>query len=298
MKEKVISISIIFVILTNFALPTKSQIKIIAGVEGGTYNLIAKDIQSITTVPVEVVPSGGSIDNYNRLLNDTNIAISFLQYDVLLYKKMLQSEETKQIKILVPLFTEEIHLIASVESGITSLKDLQGKKVAIGSPSQGTNITAKLIQFQTQIDWKPVEIDFSDAFVSLLTGAIDAFFFVGGAPVEKFQKFSLEMGEIFRMIPVVDDRLDHAYKKVIIPAGLYPWVNQDIQTYAVQAVLGANISTEASPACEMLTQLLTDLRKNVYSLQRTGHLKWRQVTFNYDNINWSKHNCAKSVFEQ
>lgn len=277
----------------------KAQIKIVSGVMEGSYHRIANDIKErVDEIDIEVIESGGSTFNYDELIASDASLISLMQYDVLIYKNMENAKETNNIKILLPLDYEEIHLVAYKETGITSLEDLEGKKVAIGSPEQGTNITAKLIKQQTGIEWEDVEIGFNDAFVGLLVGTVDAFFFVGAVPVTKLKDLSPEFSNLLNLVPIESPALDRIYDKTRIRAFSYKWSKENINTYAVASVIAVNTKGMTKKQQNNIDKLLIGIRDNMDELKKTGHPKWRRVDFNYDDFELPVYNNVKEIFNQ
>jgi len=270
---------------------------ILSGVEGGSYNLLAKDIKNITNISLDVVTTGGSVFNFKALIanNDTNV--TFLQYDVLLYFKELEPEEKiDNLKILLPMAFEEIHLVTLKDAPINSLKDLKGKRVAKGSLSQGTNVTASLIKIKTETEWVDVDLGFKDTFSALLSGQIDAFFFVGAAPVGKLNELSERSRNLIRLVPIEHPKLEKIYAKRTIKSGTYKWVDYDVNTFSVQSLLVANVLKETEADRANYEKLLTDVKNNLKKLRTEGHPKWKEVDFLFDKINWHIHPVAIKVF--
>ncbi len=287
--------SIVTFILSIAIISADAQIHIYAGVDEGSYNKLAQDIKSITNLEVEIIPTGGSAENYDRLINDTSLCLAFLQYDVLLFKKLQNSQETKNIQIIAPLPYEEIHLITYTDTGIKTLADLEGKTVAIGAPTQGTNITARLIKQQTGMSWTDVESDFNDAFVELFIGAVDALFFVGAAPVVKLRAMSPKLKKLISLASIDNNSLDQIYSKSRIKAFTYKWSDQYVNTYSVRSVLAVNTLNKQHD--KLITQLLQDIKNHTEQLQTTGHPKWRMIDYNFNGIDWTIHPSAIEVFK-
>jgi uncharacterized protein len=90
------------------------------------------------------------------------------------------------IRIIADLFPEEVHVVAARNAHIATIQDLKGKRVSIGAEDSGTIETARALLAAYRIpEWRISESnDPPDvAAQRLLKGEIDAFVFVGGAPV-------------------------------------------------------------------------------------------------------------------
>ncbi len=275
-----------------------SQKIILSGVEGGSYNLLAKDIQKITQVSTEVGTSTGSVYNFNQLIAVNDTDISFMQYDVLKYFRDIENAaDIDKLKVILPLSFEEIHLIVLKDAPINCLADLKGKNVAIGSLTQGTNVTAKLIKHITMTEWVDVDLGFKDVFASLLSGQIDAFFFVGASPVGKLNELSERSKNLIKLVPIENPKLQNIYKPTVIKKGTYRWEDKDIPTFSVQSLLVANTAKETPEEIKSLELLLTDIKNNIEKLRKEGHPKWKEIDFDFSKVKWEIHPSAKKIFD-
>ncbi|MCF8298780.1 MAG: TAXI family TRAP transporter solute-binding subunit [Saprospiraceae bacterium] len=270
------------------SIKASSQIKIVSGFETEIYNQFAQDIKNNTDVPMLIYSTKGSIDNFNRLLSDS-IQIAFMQHDVLLYKSLEFPDIKDYIKMFLPLYYEEIHLITKNNSKINSISDLKGKIVGIGSKNAGSNITANFIKLRTEIDWIDSEIPFDNSFQALLSDSIDAFFFVGAAPANALKSLSKELSNIIKLIPIQDKRLDDIYTKKTIESGTYAWVDDDIKTYTVRSLLVVNTKNIDESMDADIKLLYNDLKENIKGIRKNklSHPKWEQVDFSdRKHIDW------------
>ena len=91
------------------------------------------------------------------------------------------------IRSIAALFPEELHLVVSRDSKIDSVSKLRGKKVSLGAANSGTAITARAVLSAYRVRAKTSNDAADLAARKLLAGKLDAFFFVGGAPVPLVQ---------------------------------------------------------------------------------------------------------------
>ena len=90
------------------------------------------------------------------------------------------------VSVIADLFPEELHLIAAKRSRINSVAGLRGKRVSLGDPASGTIVTARTVLSAYRVPlWrlKAQQLPSDVAADELEKGKLDAFFFVGGAPV-------------------------------------------------------------------------------------------------------------------
>jgi uncharacterized protein len=275
---------------------------IITGTEKGSYQQMGLDIKSIYRNPDSVVLllSTGSLSNFNRLTRDTFVDLAFIQYDLLLHQELLdmqkkRNRKTEKIRVVLPLGVEEIHLVTTKDSKINSLKDLKEKKVAIGVNTSGTYYTATLIKEKVKGEWFPIEKGLDDAITALVRKEIDAFFFVGAAPVNKLVTTSTNY-QNFKLIPLTEKELADYYTPSTISKTTYKWMTDDVQTYGVRLVMVTDISHLYTNDVFHVDNMLEDVKSKIDQLQKTGHPKWKTVDFKFDGINWKIYDGSKRIF--
>ncbi|MCI5210880.1 MAG: TAXI family TRAP transporter solute-binding subunit, partial [Candidatus Electrothrix sp. ATG2] len=165
---------------------------IVTGGTKGTYIQIGYDISRLVKqegIYLKVHPSNGSLDNVADVYERKDVQLGIVQSDVL--ASIGSSGDTqlnkvaKQIKMLFPLYNEEVHILAS--RSITSFSDLEGKIVAIGSEGSGTALTASLLfEIAGVTPSEKKNIGSKKALMLLRSEVIDAMFYISGYPVSLF----------------------------------------------------------------------------------------------------------------
>lgn len=315
----------------NYAkeMPQKPAMTIVSGFEGGSYFTMAKEMQQWTKklygIPqtkevfddngnakteatgdtldfMDVKDSDGSYYNFLKV-SKVNVDVTFLQYDVLLYEdlKDLQRKfkKTEDIRILLPFGYEEIHLITTTESEINEFSDLKKKRVGIGSTLQGTNITAKFLKEKLGKDalWEEVEVTYERSFAALFNGSIDAFFFVGAAPIADLADMPKSRKDKLKLISLPQhEALKDAYGEMVeITPANYSWIDGPVKTYAVQTILVTCILNETPETQAEIKKLLEAIKAN--KDKENIHPNWKKVQFKENpNIEWKYHKTAKAMF--
>lgn len=291
MKKFITIVLAISFVTCNIAL--NAQIELLSGLENGTYYHLAKDIKKVSSQDLKVTNSQGSVENYDRLINDENLRLTFVQYDVLLANEMVNPNIKKHIRVFLPLFIdEEIHLITKRDSEIEDLDDLRGKKVGIGSMNQGTRVTAQLIKNRTGTAWQDVTINSNKAYDALQKGEIDAYFYVGGMPVSSLMEKKADAN--IKLVNIKHKALKNVYKKKKIK-GVYEWNDQKVKTYAVPTLLVVNVKDLDNETEKKINKLRSEINNNVKELQETGHVKWKSVYVKEQTINWPYYYQRKVV---
>lgn len=270
----------------------------VAGPATGTNIRIAQDIAEVARaagIAIEVRPTLGSIDNLHRMGTRTeNAGLGLVQSDVLGFLKRSQSAESQSIaskvRLVSPLYQEEVHLLAS--RNVSSISDLAGKRVAIGTEGSGSMLTAMNLFGQMGI--KPAKlykIAGPEAAMAVLTGQADAAVIVGGAPLKLFQNMA-EMArdpksaEAQALAQVHFLTLDPAalaegYEAATLSKNDYPFLDRDVPTVAVWALLVVyDFTLKNEPyyhqRCAELGRLGEALRKRG-NADNKAHPKWEEA---------------------
>jgi len=323
MNQKKLSLILGILLLSSFStfLYAQNQVPLVTGFDKGTYYEMGNDLTNVAgsiiisvdtvynedgySLDVKKIPfikllsSKGAQYNFDRMVKDTGFMIVFMQYDVLVdeqYKDLKKySKKTDSIVMIAPLGVEEIHLITLKENKIKTLSDLKKKKVAVGAAGMGTMVTAGFIKTQTGTDWADFNLSIKDALPALLNKQIDAFFFVGSAPVASLNGLSPTF-EKLQFVPISHPKLDPYYVKTTLPKGTYYWQKDDVQTYGVRMMLVSDLTKESKDDKANIERFIKELKNNITKLQENGHPNWKKVDFNYADIKWAPHPIAKKIF--
>ena len=286
MKKFSLQLVLIGIIFMGLTTSVEAQLQLLSGLQGGTYQSLAKDIMNNSSQKITVETSNGSVDNFNQLISDDNsINATFMQYDVLLANELKTPSIRENLRVLLPLFLdEEIHLIAKKGSGITDLSDLRGKRVAIGTKEQGTYVTATTIKQRTGVAWFDIEMSSNDAYQALLDGTIDAYFYVGGVPVSSLSKLGADAP--IQMVNIKHKALKDIYRPKKIKKGTYAWQEKTVSTFAVPTLLVVKVKNMSDDTQLKFNTLLADVQANMKKMQDEGHPKWKDVYFKNQDIDW------------
>ncbi|MCB1179180.1 MAG: TAXI family TRAP transporter solute-binding subunit [Leptospiraceae bacterium] len=255
------------------------EFKFASGFQGGTYEKIGESLSKVSNFKVQNQNSKGSIDNI-FLVNDKKVDISICQLDVLQNSIIGNAEIKDNVKILFPLYGEEVHLLAKIS--IESVKDLKGKKVSIGDSDSGTKLTSLIFlsQFGINNDNATLEeFDFKTSLEKLQNGELDALIFIAGYPVDSFSKLPEDSKEKIHLIDFKNESLKMVggsnifYKNSEIPSGTYSWEVKPVNTILVQSVLIARSDFSDD---DVIT-----FTKSVWKekdMLATRHDKWKQLS--------------------
>jgi uncharacterized protein len=269
---KIILLLVMTLLIRNDAF----GLTIATGSAEGTYFKIAQDIKQIAEkegIPIAIIQTGGSFDNVN-LLGAGKADLAIMQLDVLRFVAEIMLKETglnvlQEAKVVLNLYPEEIHIIAK-NPAITTLNQLQGKKVAVGPEKSGSALTAEVLLAGFGLNVERVFDAPEDAVKKLAKGDLDALIFVGGAPVPAFR--NLDKSFHFVALPR-DSGLEEIYPKKTIPQSVYSWA-ENVETYAVPSVIMTRNRNDSDYITAMQKLVLSILVNKEY-LDVNGHPKWK-----------------------
>jgi TRAP transporter TAXI family solute receptor len=286
-----------FVHVVSLTSPAQAatEMGIVTGGTKGTYIQIGYDISKLVKqegIYLTVHPSNGSLDNVADVYERKDVQLGIVQSDVLASIRSSGDSElnsiAKQIKMIFPLYNEEVHILAS--RSIKSFADLQGKVVAIGSEGSGTALTASL--FFELAGVTPGEMKYGDpkkALMLLRSEVIDAMFYISGYPVSLFSNIYTEN---LHLLPITDQRIGQHYVSSVIPANTYSWQKEPINTFAVKAVLMSYSYDETHQNCENVGKVSRIIYGNTGWLKKNGHSKWEHVDLDARLAGWEQYNCV------
>lgn len=278
--------------LTFFLLGSAAQaatpifLNVATGSPTGTYSAMYKNIGKVCTQSAYLKERGtsGSLENIDLLLNN-EVSLAFVQSDVLKAKQQIdQDPRVENIKALLPLHNEEVHLFApppvikknifgkTTTTGVATFNDLNGKKVAAWG---GSLITAKVLSAKMKVPYTIVSVkDRDSAFAALRAGQVNAVLAVVGQPASWVKDLNG-----VNLVPIP---FNAALNGLYTPAKLM-YANLgagSVPTVAVQSVLATRDFKTADKKTLLLKYQSCALGKLVNLQEDEGmHPKWQEVTF-------------------
>lgn len=250
--------------------PKQTFVNIASGGTGGTYYPLAGAMATIWQDAIKGMnasaqTTGASVANVN-LLREDKADVIFVQNDIAYYAvnglEMFKDKAFPNLRGMATLYPETCQLIVLVESGIKSVADLRGKKVAVGAAGSGVEANARQIMAAagiTYADIQPQYLSFNEASSNLKDGNIDAAFVTAGHPTAAVQDISAT--KAIAVVAIGDDLANKLmsqypfYTKTVIPAGTYRGVDANVSTVAVKAMLAVSDKLESDVVQKMLKSL-------------------------------------------
>ena len=263
------------------------QMVILSGPEKGTYNRFAADIVKVlgekNGIKLLSRTTAGSGFNFKELTDPSAASkIGIIQADYLSFMqaqdRLNNTNKTGSIKVLMPLATEEIHLVVKKSSGLKKLQDLSNKKVAIGSEAQGSFVTGKIMNERSKVNWIPTYDSYEMLVRHLSEGNIDAFLLVGSAPVKMLDIDPQVMVDEPTLLELDDfNGWAQYYENDTIFRGDYRWLDKDIPTFSVRSLLVVNEAKLTADDKKAVEAIKTAIIQDLEILRKEGHPKWNEV---------------------
>ncbi|WP_429129439.1 TAXI family TRAP transporter solute-binding subunit [Aeromonas veronii] len=193
----------------------------------------------------------GSMANL-KALDKGDVQLALVQSDVLHHAlhgtgPFSGQGSNNELRSLFRLYQESLTLLAASNSGITTLADIEGKRVYPGNKGTGEQITSQALM--AAMGWQPGQFaayqlkSDSEPLEGLCDGSLDAAFVVAGHP-------SLAVGDLIsrckvRLIPIEGEQIDTLlkqppyYQRSRIAANLYPGQTTAINNIGMSAELVA-----------------------------------------------------------
>ena len=263
------------------------------GGTAGTYYPVGGMIANAVSQPGKIIvtaqASNGSLANVTGIAGGA-LESGFSQADVASWaftgKGVFEGKpNVPGLRLIANLYPESVHLVVRKGSGIKSVADLKGKRVALDEPGSGTLIDARIILAAYGLkdaDLKPEYIKPNQAGDKMKDGAIDAFFFVGGAPAGAIAELATS-GAGIELVAIDGPQADAIRKSDpffstdLIAADTYKGVGAT-KTLAMGAQWVTSDKADANTVYEITKALFSDATQKTLA---AGHAKGKFI--NLDN---------------
>jgi TRAP transporter TAXI family solute receptor len=260
------------------------------GGTAGTYYPVGGMIANAVSQPGKIIAtaqaSNGSLANVNAVASGSMEA-GFSQSDVATWAytgtgAFEGKPKVTDLRAIANLYPESIHLVVKKGSGIKSVADLKGKRVALDEPGSGTLIDARLVLAAYGVKESEIKPDYikpNQAGDKLKDGSLDAFFFVGGAPAGAIAELA-SSGTGIELVPLGGPQAAALLKSSPwfatdhIAAGTYKDVPA-VDTLAVGAQLVTSAKVSADTVYEITKAMYGEQAQKAL---QAGHAKGKFIT--------------------
>jgi len=251
----------------------KQRIIFGGGPAGGTFQVVAnavqvyKPVKDIAEFTVRAQSSGGSTENLRK------VNAGRMQFGVVYSGEVYQGRKGKlkadpntyeDVLAVAYLYGAPAQLIVRADSGITSVKQLEGKKVGVGNAGSGAFATCELFFTHMGI-WDKIErnaMGYNDAAAAFGNNQLDAFWlftaFPSGAVIMAAQTNDIAMVDLNADAESAGFYTEYPYfSKLAVPAGTYKGVDKDVPTFQDSALWVANSKVSDDVVYKLLSVIFT-----------------------------------------
>lgn len=222
----------------------------VTGVYFPTAGAIAKIVSSGRKrhgIRATVESTGGSTYNVNAMSQgelDMGLVQSDVAYRAYKGEGAFRGRRVAKLRSLFSLHEEPFHIVARKDSGIRSFMDLKGKRVNIGNPGSGQRASSEILFSVAPVSLADITVEglnAAEAVSYLRDGRIDAYCYMVGVGSANIMDVATSVP--VNIVPVAGALLDRLlkdrpyYVRAVIPGGVYPGVDEPVETFAVKATL-------------------------------------------------------------
>lgn len=224
-------------------------VTIATGGASGPYNILGTTMGEIYSTEFGInsrtQTTGASVENLN-LMSQEKIEMAFVMSDAL--SQAINGEESfkepiENVSQIANLYPNVVQIIAKKDSGIKTIEDLVGKRVAVGDQNSGVELNARALLDGHGITYDDIQVDYlgyAEAADGLNAGTIDAAFLTSGLPNASVLELSETAG--ISLVSIESENVEKIAKEhpyfisYEIPAGTYG-NEEPIKTAAVPNAL-------------------------------------------------------------
>lgn len=196
-----------------------------------------------------------------------------------------------KIDYITKLSDDDMHVLVRADSGITSLDQLNGKKVNFSDMGSATEVSAGDVFERLGI--KPVEVNMgqADAYEKMKTGEVAATIQFGAKPAPAIAK--LHAADGIRLLPIpYDQRLQQDYLPATFTDKDYPGIipdGQSVDTIAYGAVMICYNWPKGSDRYQRIANFVDHFFSHFAEFQKQPrHPTWREVNLAADLPGWKR----------
>jgi hypothetical protein len=228
------------------------ELSIASGGTGGVYYPYGGGLAEVIGNHVEgysasVEVTGASVENMaliQRGDSDIALALADTVYQAFTGTGAFDGREIPEARALASIYPNAVQLVTLADSGITSLEDLRGKRVSVGAPGSGTELSAQVILAANGItydDFDAQRLNFNETADAIRDGDIVAGFWSVGPPTSSIM--NLAATREISVIGLSDDEIAKAreaeptFAPFTLRTGLYDGMAEAVQTISTPNVL-------------------------------------------------------------
>ncbi|MBQ7198638.1 MAG: TAXI family TRAP transporter solute-binding subunit [Selenomonadaceae bacterium] len=234
---------------------------------GAIADIIKRDVKGIDA---NAQSTGASVANIN-MLNDKQVDMAIVQNDIAYYAlngTEMFEKKVEGLRGIASLYPETCQFVTLDGSGIHSISDLKGKRVAVGAQGSGVECNVRQIlkvYGMTYEDINPQFLSFAEASAALKDGTVDVACLTAGYPTTSVQDIASQ--KQIRLIPLDSAKIDALiadypfYTRTTIPADTYQGFSAEVPTVSVMAILVTTDRMDAQTGYDITKAIFSNTDK-------------------------------------
>jgi TRAP transporter TAXI family solute receptor len=255
------------------------RLTFVGGPPAGVFGIFATGIgtylsRAVPNLDVSVTATGGSVENIRRVNGgEAEMGLSFASdvHEAYHGQEQFKGKALTNMRAVGLVFVGVAHAITYADSGIKTVADLAGKRVAVGTPGSGTFASAERV-FRSLGVWDKINripLLGAQAGEAMSDGKADAFFWTGPEPdrvtMEAATKKPVRAIDIYTPATKTDFFKQYPYfARYVFAANSYKGITEDTPTVGIPVIW--YVHRDLSPA---LVQKMTEA---AYNKEGNGHM--------------------------
>jgi TRAP transporter TAXI family solute receptor len=255
------------------------RVIMVGGPPAGVFGIFATGIgtylsKTVPNLDVSVTATGGSVENIRRVNGkEAEMGLSFASdvHEAYYGLEQFKGKPLTNVRSIGLIFFGVAHLITYADSGIKTVEELAGKRVAVGTPGSGTFASAERV-FRSLGLWDKISrvpLLGAAAGEAMNDGKADAFFWTGPEPdrvtTEAATKKPVRAIDIYTPASKTDFFKQYPYfARYVFPAGSYRGITEDTPTVGIPVIWYAHQ--------EFSAQVIQKMTDAAYSKEGNAHM--------------------------
>lgn len=238
---------------------------------GGLARILTERMENAEATAEE---TGGSVDNMKLIAsNDADIGLSTVDsaYDATLGQGAYADTGPIPACTIAVLYQSFVHVVASEASGITTVEEMAGKRISVGSAGSSTEGAADRVLAAAGLDPQSGiirdNLSVAESVAAMKDQKIDAFFWIGGLPTAAVTDLVSTPNLTVRFIPTsqyVDALVAEygpVYRAFDLPPGTYAGFDEPVPGIGIGNILFVNASMPSEQVYQILTTIFDNLEE-------------------------------------
>jgi uncharacterized protein len=212
-----------------------------------------------------------------------------------------------KLRVVTPLYTEEIYVIARRDSPLAFIHEIRDRRINVGPERSHRALTAsRLYERMFGVAMQPTNVSTlgdDEALAKLVKDkSIDAMLVVAGQPAKWLKDLPPDSAQSIKLLRLdrthpIGQKAIEAYLPTSVRATSYGrWLAEDVPSLATMSFL-VTPETSNADAAQRLDAFLRAMCKNVAILRQQGHPKWREVQLGLElETGWPYLPAARDAF--